>query len=635
VPRKKLFLSTLIFFVLLGLPIINSVGASSVMWSQTYGGGARDSAEKIVQTSDGGYAVAGWTVSLVDNVDCWLIKTDPFGNMVWNQTYGEGGEYAFSLVETFDGGFALAGTTMHGGGGNYDFWLVKTDGAGNILWNQTYGGTKIDQAHAIVQTGDGGFALAGYTQSFGGGTQSSWLIKTDSFGNMEWNRTYGEEGMVYASSLVSTSDGGFALAGETFSEDRLFDFSLVKTDEDGNLQWTQTYGGEQWDRASSLVSTSDGGFALVGRTISFGEGSYDCWLVKTDMNGNMQWNNTYGGPEWDEAFSLVETSDGGFALAGDTKSFGAGEYDFWLVKTDGFGNMVWNQMYGGSGNDHAFSLVETSDGEFVLAGRTNSFGAGEYDVWLVKTDASGKMEWSRTYGGAGNDYAFSLVETSDGGYALAGSTRSFGAEHTDGLLIKTDGSGEEEWNRTFGQTGNNRVLRSLVETSDGGFVLAGSIYTFDTSDRDVWLVKTDGLGNLEWNRTYGGPRFDSAYSLVVTSDGGFALAGETSSYGFGNFDVWLIKTDASGTMEWTRNYGGEVDDRAYSLIEVSDGGFALAGETESYAVGGDDVWFIRTNEQGIPEFPSWAPMLLTLIALTVFLAVYRKRLPKTPNNQSY
>lgn len=323
----------IILFVLLSFSLICSVAASSDIWSQTYGGGARDSAEEIVQTSDGGYAVAGWTVSLVDNVDCLLIKTDAFGNMVWNQTYGEGGEYAFSLVETFDGGFALAGTTLHGGG-NYDFWLVRIDGTGNIVWNQTYGGTKIDQASTIVQTSDGGFALAGYTQSFGAGTQSSWLIKTDSFGNMEWNRTYGEEGMVYASSLVMTSDGGFALAGETFSEDGLFDFSLVKTDEDGDLEWTKTYGGEKWDRASSLVSTSDGGFALVGRTISFGAGSYDCWLVKTDMNGNMQWNNTYGGPEWDEAFSLVETSDSGFALAGRTKSFGAGEYDFWLVKTD-------------------------------------------------------------------------------------------------------------------------------------------------------------------------------------------------------------------------------------------------------------------------------------------------------------
>ena len=358
------------------------------MWNQTYGRGTIDCAEDIVQTSDGGYAIAGWTASYVDKVDCWLIKTDSFGNMEWNQTYGEGSEYAFSLVETFDGGFALAGTTLHGGG-NYDFLLVRLDGAGNMVWNQTYGGAKIDQAHAIVQTSDGGFALAGYTQSFGDGTQSSWLIKTDSFGNMEWNQTYGE-GSEYASSLVSTSDGGFALVGETFSEDGLFDFSLVKTDEDGDLEWTKTYGGEKWDRASSLVSTSDGGFALIGRTNSFGAGSYDFWLVKTYANGNMQWNRTYGGTEDDRANALVETSDGGFALAGKTKSFGAGSYDFWLVKTDGTGNMVWSQTYGGTEDDRANALVETSDGGFALAGRTKSFGVGDYDdLWLVKTDEYG------------------------------------------------------------------------------------------------------------------------------------------------------------------------------------------------------------------------------------------------------
>ena len=154
--------------------------------------------------------------------------------------------------------------------------------------------------------------------------------------------------------------------------------------------WSQTYGGEFIDHATSLVETSDGGYALAGRTNSFGAGSYDCWLVKIDANGNMQWNQTYGGEGWDEAYSLVESSDGGFALAGRTNSFGAGNYDFWLVKTDAYGNMVWNQTYGGTENDCAYSLTMTSDGGFALAGKTKSFGAGEYDdILLVKTDEFG------------------------------------------------------------------------------------------------------------------------------------------------------------------------------------------------------------------------------------------------------
>jgi len=292
----------------------------------------------------------------------------------------------------------------------------------------------------------------------------------------------------------------------------------------------------------------------------------------------VMWSKTFGGTDYDQAYSLVKTSDGGYALAGNTYSFGAGDSDFWLIKTDGSGNVEWNETYGGAGYDSASSLVQTSDGGYALAGQTESFGAGLGDFWLVKTDEYGNMEWSRTYGGVGRDSANSLVQTSDGGYAIAGNTFSFGA-------------GED----------------------------------------DVWLVKTDGSGNMEWNRTYGGAGYDLASSLVQTSDGGYGLAGGTRSLGFGNSDVWLVKTDGLGNMEWNRTYGGEVNDCANSLVETSDGGFALAGGTESFGAGGYDVWFIRTNEQGIPEFPSWNILpLLFVAALTVIIC--KKRLTKNKQN---
>jgi predicted secreted protein len=205
--------------------------------------------------------------------------------------------------------------------------------------------------------------------------------------------------------------------------------------------WSQTYGGTGGtndDLAYSLVETSDGGFALAGGTYSFGAGDCDFWLVKTDANGNMEWNQTYGGAAYDRAFTLVETSDGGLALAGNTGSFGAGDYDFWLVKTDANGNMEWNCTYGGTNGDSAHSLVETSDGGLALAGNTGSFGAGGDDFWLVKTDANGNMEWNQTYGGAAYDNARSLVETSDGGLALAGYTQSISTRDYDFGLVRTD-----------------------------------------------------------------------------------------------------------------------------------------------------------------------------------------------------
>jgi len=204
---------------------------------------------------------------------------------------------------------------------------------------------------------------------------------------VEWNQTYGEENRDGAKSLVVTSDGGYAIATTTGSFDAgNGDFWLVKTDANGNMEWNQAYGGASTEVAKSLIQINEEGFALVGSTNSFGVGREDFWLVKTDMNGNMEWNRTYGGTEGDVALSLVLTSNGGFAIAGYTYSFGVGKTDFLLVKTDAHGNMDWNQTHGGAGYDYLSSMVETSDGGYALVGYTGSFGARAYDFWLVKTD---------------------------------------------------------------------------------------------------------------------------------------------------------------------------------------------------------------------------------------------------------
>ncbi len=205
--------------------------------------------------------------------------------------------------------------------------------------------------------------------------------------------------------------------------------------------WSQTYGGSGDDEAYSLVQTRDGGYALAGYTNSFGAGSYDFWLIKTNSSGNMQWSQTYGGTGDDEAYSVVQSNDTGYAVAGSTDSYGAGETDAWLVKTDSSGNMQWNHTYGGRAQDGAYSVVQTIDGGYALAGYTNSFGAGSYDFWLVKTDSSGNMMWNKTYGGSGDDEAGCVIQTSDGGFALAGYTNSFGAGSYDFWLVKTDSFG--------------------------------------------------------------------------------------------------------------------------------------------------------------------------------------------------
>jgi len=409
---------------------------------------------------------------------------------------------------------------------------------------------------------------------------------------------------------------------------------------------TQKYGGLDNDEARSVVQTVDGGYALAGSTGSFGAGTDDFWLVKVDASGNHEWNQKYGGLDNDEARSVVQTVDGGYALAGVTGTYFARNSDFWLVKTDSSGNHEWNQTYGGKRNDEVRSVVQTVDGGYALAGYTNSFGAGgghffwgRADFWLVKTDEAGNMQWSKTYGGLGNERAYSMVLTVDGGYALAGSITYSGEAFNgsfDFWLVKTDASGNHEWNQTYGGQDHDET-RSVIQTVDGGYALAGQTVSFGAGSTDFWLVKTDSSGNHEWNQTYGGPNGDEAYSVVQTVDGGYVLAGYTSSFGAGSTDFWLVKTDSSGNHEWNQTYGGPNIDSAHSVVQTVDGGYALAGKTGIWARN-SDFWLVKTDEFGfIPEFPTWTLILLIVILLaviisTVTITIYRRKLFKTTNH---
>ncbi|MHA2295890.1 MAG: hypothetical protein ACXAEU_07185 [Candidatus Hodarchaeales archaeon] len=372
-----------------------------------------------------------------------------------------------------------------------------------------------DDAHALVQTADGGFIVAGYTSLSGIDEGDSWLMKIDANGVVIWNKTYGGKGYNVATALVQTADGGFALAGYTYLFDKCNSW-LVKIDANGEQFWNQTYGGTNWDEVSGLIQTLDGGFALTGSSGLFGDSQEDMWLVKTDENGNTIWVQTYRRKESNVsiASALVQTADGGYVLAGYTNSINYTNKDMWLVKTDANGNMIWNQTYGGPDMDIACALIQTDDGDLVLAGTTASFGNSVSsshwcDMWLVKTDVYGKTLWNQTYGGIGNEQALTLVQTLDGGFALAGFT--LGSFDTDGCemyLVKTDANGMMIWNKTFGGERDDWV-HVIIQTDDGCFTLAGGkgwqtggIPDESIGDGDTWLVKTDAKGVMMWNKTY-------------------------------------------------------------------------------------------------------------------------------------
>jgi hypothetical protein len=363
------------------------------------------------------------------------------------------------------------------------------------------------------------------------------------------------------------------------------------------VKFAKTYGGSDYDYASSVQQTSDGGYIVTGRTASFGAGDNDAFLVKTDASGNIQWAKTYGGASNDGAFSVQQTSDGGYIMAGYTHSFSAGGWDASLIKTDASGNIQWAKTYGGSSDELPYSVQQTSDGGYIVAGWTLSFGAGNFDFFLIKTDANGNVQWAKTYGGWNNDLAFSVQQTSDGGYIVAGETWSFGAGLYDIFLIKTDANGNVQWAKTYGGISSEGAY-SVQQTSDGGYIVAGFTASFGAGLSDVFLVKTDASGNLQWAKTYGGTSRDEAYSVQQTSDGGYIVAGWTLSFGAGNFDFFLIKTDANGNVQWAKTYGGSGNDSARSVQQTSDGGYILAGYTLSFGAGGNDIFLIKTDANG-------------------------------------
>jgi len=320
-----------------------------------------------------------------------------------------------------------------------------------------------------------------------------WLIKTNSTGHEEWNVTFNSSGRDYGHSVEQTSDDGYIIAGYTGPRAGEFDVWLIKTDSSGNKLWDKTFGGAGDNRGHSVEQTSDGGYIITGRTGSDGLGTANVWLIKTDSNGNEQWNKTFGGSYDDYGNSVQQTSDGGYIIAGFRDSYGRErDGDVWLIKTDSSGKELWNKAFASSGWGRGNSVEQTSDGGYIIAGETDVYGAaGRNNVWLIKTDSSGKELWNKAFGSSGWARGNSVQQTSDGGYIIAGETRrkyGAGGYSQDVWLIKTDSNGNELWNKTFGNWESMDYGSSVQQTSDGGYIIAG--FAASSGDYpDVRLIK--------------------------------------------------------------------------------------------------------------------------------------------------
>jgi predicted secreted protein len=320
-------------------------------------------------------------------------------------------------------------------------------------------------------------------------------------------------------------------------------------------------------------------------------------LVPYHMARADQWSNLYGGSQFDRATSIEQTSDGKYIVAGSSASSGGGDQDLWVAKLDFSGNVEWQKTYGGSKDDVASSIQPTTDGGYIVAGNTASFGAGGKDVWVLKLNSSGGVQWQKTYGGSKDDVASSIQLTADGGYIVAGSTASFGAGGKDIWVLKIDSSGSVQWQKAFGSDGDEDA-NAVQETSDGGYIVAGWTNSYAGIRKEAWVLKLDANKNIQWQRIYVGIADDIAYSVQETTDEGFIVAGSTTSFGAGKEDGWFLKLDANGNILLQKTFGDSGSDEIFSIRQTLDGGYALAGRSNSFNGGKEGAWVSKVDKDG-------------------------------------
>ena len=406
---------------------------------------------------------------------------------------------------------------------------------------------------------------------------------------VEWSENYGGFQNEASNSLIQTSDGGFLSVGYSRSSNLMLsqnwgksDFWIIKVDEFGALEWEKNYGGSENDIATDAVQTPDGGFIVVGGTVSFdvdvsgNKGFEDVWVIKINENGSLEWSKTFGGSQNEKAEAIEPTSDGNYVIAGysdsndDDVDSNNGDFDFWLLKINGNGDLIWENNYGGSLSDWGFDVKQMADGGFLMVGSTFSndvdvsINNGFYDYWVIKTDADGVLLWEKNFGGTLEERAYSLSLTSDGGAVITGTSNS------------------SDWD---------------VNSNNGSY--------------DYWIIKIDNNGNLIWSQNLGGPGEDRSFSIVELSEGDYlacgfsANAGTNVSGNYGSLDAWVLRISQSGDLVWEKNLGGSNEDRLYSVLEKSDGGFAASGLSESDDFdlsdnfGQKDKWIISLSPDSI------------------------------------
>lgn len=407
------------------------------------------------------------------------------------------------------------------------------------------------------------------------------------------------------------------------------------------IEWQKSLGGSGYEQCYAVKQASDGGYIVSGSSpsndgdVTGNHGSYDAWIVKLNASGAIDWQKSLGGSD-DDGYGgtyVDQTNDGGYIIAGYTYSNNGdvsenhGVSDYWVVKLNGSGEMEWEKSFGGSGVEFALTVQQTSDGGYIVGGWSNSEDGdigeshGGIDAWVLKLDGSGEIQWEKSLGGSDQDTVYSIFQTNDGGYILAGYSDSNDGDVSghhgptgdlipDYWIVKLDSSGSLEWQKSLGGNGYDQA-QSVRQTSDNGYIVAG--YS-DSNDGDVsgnhgvydvWVVKLNNSGSIEWQKSLGGSDYDITSSVMETADGGYLIAASSGSDDgdvtghHGNGDFWIVKLDSAGNLNWQECFGGSGGESAFSAQQTTDNGFIISGFTASDDGdvtghhGGGDYWVVK------------------------------------------
>ena len=414
------------------------------------------------------------------------------------------------------------------------------------------------------------------------------------------------------------------------------------------IEWQKTYGGSYFDQAYSIEQTTDGGYIVAGSTAStdgnvFGNhGGYDFWVLKLSTVGTIQWKKVLGGSNNERAQSIHQTSDGGYIVAGSTMSNNFdvsgnhGDFDAWIVKLSSSGALEWQRALGGSAEDDAFSFQQTDDGGYIIAGSSSSIDGdvssnqGDQDFWIIKLNNTGMIEWQKSLGGSNQDIAYSIKQTSDGGYIVAGQTASYDGDiswmngNFDYWVVKLTNEGDLEWEKTLGGV-NGDIASEIQQTRDGGYIVVGFSGSYNSGDvtghhgmLDYWVVKLYGNGEIQWQKALGGSDTEWGRGIVEKNDGGYVVFGGTDSIdgdvldNDGGADSWLVGLSETGEITWQKSIGGTKAEHGFAINNTSDNGFILAGYawsndgdlTGQTIQGYNDFWIVKLSPETISSTQS-------------------------------